>query len=183
MLQKEHLRRDDWVVWCDSDEFQVYPAPLPDVLAQCNALGVDYVRGAFVDRVAADYSLAAFNAQTPVWETFPHTCNVTLALARGDPRKVVLARANVLVHGGKHAPKNAENLKTIHGWVQVHHFKWDATLLDRLRYRVRPEWRARFPWWVESQRLLDYFAANDSRFNPADLTPITLTGPHLISLG
>ena len=180
-LQDEQVRRGDWVVWCDSDELQVYPAPLPDILAQCEAHGVDYVRGVFIDRVAADYSLAAFDAHTSLWDTFPRTCNVTAALARGDPRKVVVARGSVKVSGGKHYAMDPQKLRTIDDWVQVHHFKWDATLLDRLRARVRPEWQARFPWWVESQRLLDYFAANNSHFNPADLTLITLTGPNFIA--
>jgi len=179
-LVDQSLGDRDWIVWCDSDELQIYPAPLPEIVRECEAHGVDYLRGVFVDRVAADLSLAAFDARTSVWDTFPKACNVTLALVRGDPRKVVLARAPVRVSGGKHVPVAARHLKTIAGWVQVHHFKWDATLLDRLRFRVRPEWRARFPWWVESQRLLEYFEANDSRFNPADLTPIRLTGRELI---
>ena len=181
-LQAERLRPDDWAVWCDSDEFQVYPAPLPEIIAQCDALDIDFVRGALIDRVAADYSLPPFDPQTPSWDAFPRICNVTLALGAGDPRKVVLARAGVLLSGGKHFTRGHHNAKTFSGWVQVHHFKWDATLLERLRYRVRPEWRARFPWWVESQRLLDYFAAHDSRFDPADLTPIALTGSHFIAL-
>jgi hypothetical protein len=105
-----------------------------------------------------------------------------MTLARGDPRKVVFARSPVRVSGGKHRLTDTRNLRTVSGWVQVHHFKWDATLIDRLRYRVRPEWRARFPWWTESQRLLDYFAANNSRFNPADLAPIILPGRQFITL-
>jgi hypothetical protein len=180
-LQSQCLQPGDWVVWCDADEFQVYPSPLADIIARCEARDIDFVRGVFVDRVAADYSLTAFDANTPVWNTFPRTCNVTLALAAGDPRKVVLARASVIVAGGKHAPISPAKLNTLRGWVQVHHFKWDAMLVERLRYRVRPEWRARFPWWVESQRILDYLTAHDFRFDPADLKPLNLQGAQLIS--
>jgi hypothetical protein len=182
MIADEKLGEKDWIVWCDSDELQIYPVSLAEIIRDCEAQRVDYLRGVFVDRVAADYSLAAFDAQTPLWDIFPNTVNVTLALARGDPRKIALARARIRVGGGKHALIDPRYLNTITGWVQIHHFKWDATLLDRLRFRVRPEWRERFPWWVESQRLLDYFAANHSRFNPADLTPIALTGRNFIAL-
>jgi hypothetical protein len=181
-IQAEHVAPDDWIVWCDSDEFQVYPVPLPEMIAQCDANGIDYVRGVLIDRVAADYGLPAFDPQTPIWDTFPRTCSVTTALASGDPRKVVLARASVVVSGGKHRPRSPHNPKTFTGWVQVHHFKWDATLLERLRYRVQPEWQAKHAWWVESQRLLDYFAANGSRFNPADLPEIKLGGPHFLAV-
>jgi len=180
-IVEQHLGSEDWIVWCDTDEFQVYPAPLPEIVKRCDAQRIDFLRGAFVDRVAADYSLAVFDGQSSIWDTFPRAVNVTMALAHGDPRKVVLARKSVKVSAGKHEPTSPGDLKTIVGWVQVHHFKWDATLPARLRYRVRPEWRARFPWWEESQRLLDYFAANHWRFNPADLTPIALTGRELIS--
>ena len=176
-LQSEHLHSADWIVWCDSDEFQIYPSRLPEIIAGLETQKIDYVRGVFIDRVAADYGLPAFDARTPVWNTFPRACNVTTALSGGDPRKVVLARAGVKVSGGKHVSIGMEKLKTIDGWVQVHHFKWDATVIDRLRYRVRPEWAARFPWWVESKRLLDYLIAHDLHFDPADIQRLDLNGP------
>jgi len=178
---RQYLGKEDWILWCDSDELQVYPTSLPEMVQRCEEHDVDFLRGALVDHVAADYSLAAFDAQSSIWDTFPNAFNVTMALAHGDPRKVVLARESVRLSAGKHEPIGTQDLKTIVGWVQVHHFKWEATLLDRLRSRVRPEWRAQFPWWEESQRLLDYFAANNSRFNPRHLTPIALTGRELIS--
>lgn len=127
VLQAEHTQPDDWIVWCDSDEFQVYPAPLVEIIRQCDAAGIEFVRGVLIDRVAEDYGLPAFDAETPIWQTFPRTCNFTIALARGDPRKVVLAR--------------------------------------------------------ESQRLLDYFLANDLRFRPSDITTIALNGAHFVAFG
>lgn len=181
-LKDEYLRDRDWIVWCDSDEFQEYPVALPEVIRQCEALGVNHVRGAFIDRVAADYTLPPFDSQKTLGETFPITCNVTAAIVRGEIRKVALARFPVRLAGGKHAPVADQPLKTITGWVQVHHFKWDAMLLERLRYRLRPECEGNFFWSEESRRLLAYFDANNSRFNPADLTPIALNGSHFISL-
>lgn len=181
-IQDAHVGAADWIVWCDSDEFQVYPEPLDRIVAQCEAAGVDYIRGIFIDRIAADGSLPAFDPQRSIWETFPRAYNVTSALARGEPRKVTLARGSLRLRGGKHLPHSDAPLKTISGWVQVHHFKWDAALIERLRFRVRPEWRAKFPWWVESQRLLDYFQAHGQRFDLADMTPISLQGPHFIAI-
>lgn len=179
-LQRQKVSHNDWLVWCDSDEFQVYPQPLRDVVAQCEAARVDLLCGALIDRVAEDFSLAPFNPRRSIWETFPQTFNVSAALAGADPRKVTLARGDIRVSGGNHFPVSNASLKTLRRRVQVHHFKWDAMLIDRLRYRVRPEWQAKCYWWVESQRLLDYFAAHGSRFDPADLIPITLQGPHFV---
>jgi len=180
--QAEKVAATDWIVWCDSDEFQVYPRPLTDLVAQWDALGVDYLRGVLIDRIAADCSLARFCPERSIWEAYPRTCSVTHALARADPRKVTMARGGIGVGGGKHALRNEVGRKTITGWTQVHHFKWDATVLDRLRYRVRPAWKAKCAWWTESQRLLDYFAAHDSRFDPADLAPIALQGPDFVTI-
>ena len=181
-LQEQNVSRDDWVVWCDSDEFQVYPQPLRDIVAECETARVDFIRGAFIDRVAADFSLAPFDPEGSIWETFPQTFSVSAALAGADPRKVTLARGRIRVSDGNHGPLTSGSLRTVTGWVQVHHFKWDATLPERLRYRVRPEWQAKFYWWVESKRLLDYFAVHGPRFDPADLIPITLQGPHFIEV-
>jgi hypothetical protein len=181
-LQGQKISPGDWVVWCDSDEFQVYPQPLRDIVAQCETARVDFIRGAFIDRIAADFSLAPFGHERSVWETFPQTFNVSAALAGADPRKVTLARGRIQISDGNHFPLTNGSLRTLTGWVQVHHFKWDATLIERLRYRIRPEWQAKCFWWVESKRLLEYFAAHGSRFDPADLTPITLQGPHFIEV-
>jgi hypothetical protein len=168
-LQRAHVASDDWVVWCDLDEFQVYPEPLREMVARCETEGADYVRGVFIDRVAEDGSLPGFDPQRSIWDTFPRACNVTGALARANPNKVALARGSVLVFGGKHEVKDGRDLKPMEGWIPVHHFKWDASVLERLRYRLSPEWKAKCPWWTESQRLLDYFERNGHRFNLADL--------------
>lgn len=182
-LQEAHVGPADWIVWCDSDEFQVYPEPLGRIVAQCEAEGVDFIRGIFIDRIAEDGCLATFDPRRSIWETFPLACNVTSALAKADPRKVTLARGGLLLRGGgKHLPSGESGLKTISGWVQIHHFKWDAALLERLRFRVRPEWRAKFPWWVESQRLLDYFHEHEHRFDLADLVPIPFQGKAFIAI-
>lgn len=182
-LQEQKVSPNDWVVWSDSDELQVYPQPLRDIVAQCVATRVDLIRGMFIDRVAADFSLAPFDPERAIWESFPQTFNISAALAGATNHKVVLARGGIRVSAGNHLPlADGSPLTTLRGWVQVHHFKWDATLIERLRYRLRPEWQARCPWWVESKRLVDYFVAHGSRFDPADLVPITLQGPHFMKV-
>jgi hypothetical protein len=181
-LQTKYVSDTDWVIWCDSDEFQVYPEPLPKIVEQCDAHGIDYIRGLLIDRIAADYGLPPFRPEHSIWETFPLACNVTQALAQGSQRKVVLTRGGIKVKGGKHQAEGEASLRTTTGWVQVHHFKWDATVVDRLQYRVRPEWKMQYSWWTEFQRTLDYFADHDSRFDPGDLKPIVLHGTHFLQV-
>src|SRR5436305_149858 len=40
-LQQEHCREDDWVVWTDIDEFQIYPGEFKALLRLPDTLGVD----------------------------------------------------------------------------------------------------------------------------------------------
>jgi hypothetical protein len=122
--------------------------------------------------VAADLTLAPFDPAKSIWETFPRAYSVGPSLAGSSSQKVALARGGIQLSGGNHFPRFRALYKTFTTLIPIHHFKWDATLIERLRYRVRPEWQAKCPWWVESQRLLDYFAAHQSRFDPADLVPI-----------
>ena len=67
-----------------------------------------------------------------------------------------------------------QRVQTIGKWTQVHHFKWDATVKDRLTLRVLPAFRNHSMNWLESQRSLDYFEAHGGRFDPDDLKPLEL---------
>ncbi len=42
-----------------------------------------------------------------------------------------------------------------HTSYKLHHFKWDETVLERMRHRV--ENKDRFPYWENFQRFLDYY--------------------------
>ena len=179
-LQDEKVAPGDWIVWADSDEMQIHPKRLPEMAAWCEENRADLLRGIVIDRVAADGGLPPFNPNEPIWRTFPLTCAVTAAFTKGAAKKIAFARGSIKLTGGKHFVAAGDRLRAPTGWVQIHHFKWDATVIERLRYRVRPEWRAKCRWWHNSQRMLDYFAANNQRFNLADLKPVVLDGPELL---
>jgi hypothetical protein len=181
-LQNRFVAANDWVVWCDSDEFQLYPLDLPTLTAECASKHISMLRGVMLDHVAADGSLPRFDPARSVWEQFPLCCNVTVALARAETRKVVLSRGDIRVTVGNHSVQPGETYTTAKGWVQIRHFKWHAGVLELLAFRTQPEWRAKCYWWVESQRLLDYFTAHGGRFNLSDLQAIPLNGSQLMAI-
>ena len=50
---------------------------------------------------------------------------------------------------------------------EVHHFKWAASVIPRLRHRLKPDWKERCYWWTEPAALVDHIDRNGSRVNPA----------------
>lgn len=182
-LVDAHARPGDWIVWTDSDEWQMHPRPIPAMIEWARSLGCDYVPGIFVDRVAADGSLAPFDPARPVAETYARACTISQNLLRTDIRKVTLARHELRTTPGHHMPANPAAWRAFPRHVQVHHYKWDSTVRDRLRERLRPEFRAVSPWWTESQRILDYLDARGGRFDTADLGGWNVPPQHLLDVG
>jgi hypothetical protein len=164
----------DWIVWSDSDEFQGPPGSLVSLAEEADAAGAQVVRGLLVDRVASDGSLPPLDPDLSLWDLFPRAVLIPDAISRAERRKVAMARGWVRVSGGNHFPRPGQRLLEGPGWVPIHHFKWDATVLDRLRFRLRPAFRDACPWWVESRDLLAYFEARGGSFDPADLVDFPL---------
>ncbi len=142
-----HCTADDWVVYADLDELQVYPELLPRLLAECDELGYTFVRGRFVDRLAAGGQLPEIQGETTVWEQFPFTAPVTERIARGWTGKVCAAKARIPVGEGAHAVQfgvdpERNYVRTSHDprahptVIEVHHFKWDASLARRTREKI-----------------------------------------------
>ncbi|MBV8656721.1 MAG: glycosyltransferase family 2 protein [Burkholderiales bacterium] len=181
-LHAQFVSAEDWVVWCDSDEFQVYPCGLKSLTTECESKGIELLRGVFIDRIAADYSLPQFDPAMSVWAQFPLCCNVSALLAKAETRKVVLCRGHIQLDVGHHRPFSGGSYTSARGWVQIHHFKWHAGVIQTLRFRIQPAWRDKCNWWMESKRLLDYFEANGGRFSLADLQMIPLNGAQLMEI-
>ena len=173
-LQREHVAATDWVVWCDSDEYQLYPLPLPELAAWAGKHGVNLFRGVMIDRIGVDGGLPPWDPDRPVWEQFPVACFLPTRLGGGERQKITFARGNVTLSNGNHYVNAGMPAQTIGKWVQVHHFKWDATVKERLGLRVLPEYRIKAKNWIESQRALDYFDAHGGRFDLDDVKPLDL---------
>jgi hypothetical protein len=160
-LQRRFCHDSDWIVWADIDEFQVYPGDFKTLIRLAESYGIDYFRGFFVDRVAEDGKVKAFDPDKPIWTQFPRQVRVLGPLAPGTTQKVTCARGNVSVTRGNHFPDNERPLRFYSEPVDVHHFKWDLTVVSRLSRRLQPDYQAFNPWWVESKAVIDFIASND----------------------
>lgn len=147
-IKARYVSPDDWVIYADVDEFQVYPEKLSGLLRKCDRMGYDALPGVFVDRVAIKGELKEVTESPSVWEQYPYRANVTSELSGGWTRKICVARASVpLNYTGAHTRLYDcgvhREYKTTYldcrNWpekTEIHHFKWDATLIPRLQNKL-----------------------------------------------
>jgi hypothetical protein len=136
---------DDWWVIADDDEFHIYPIPLPFLIEDCEANGWDIVRGGFVDRIGEGGSFPEIQPYKNIFEQFPLAGFFRYPLSGACPNKICIMKGYIELTNGQHYAKvNGEVL-----WgeqsdnkliapidtysVQVHHFKWDSTCVERIK--------------------------------------------------
>lgn len=139
------MHPDDWWVVSDDDEFHIYPTPLPFMIEDCEENGWDIVRGGFIDRIGEGGSFPEIKAYKNIFHQFPLAGFFRYPLSGACPNKVCVMKGYVEITNGQHYAKidgqvlwgpQKEN-KLIapvdtHS-VQVHHFKWDSTCVERIK--------------------------------------------------
>ncbi|MFN7939624.1 MAG: hypothetical protein U0R19_40230 [Bryobacteraceae bacterium] len=164
-------RRDypnDWFILADSDEFQQYPAPLTDIIAECEQHNWDHLKGCFLDRLAADGSFPPIDATIALEQQFPLGALLTFPVMLGDPRKITLVRGPIYVIAGQHFTYSPMGCPPAIHYIPVHHFKWTAGIPERLAERIQQMKQAGIAHWLESQRFLDYIEASSGRIDLQD---------------
>lgn len=136
---------DDWWVIADDDEFHVYPMPLPFLIEDCENNGWDIVRGGFVDRIGLNGSFPEIQPYKNIFEQFPLAGFFRYPLSQACPNKVCVMKGYVELTNGQHYAKvngevfwgpQSDNklIAPIDEYsVQVHHFKWDSTCVERIK--------------------------------------------------
>ncbi|RJS94686.1 glycosyltransferase family 2 protein [Salinisphaera sp. Q1T1-3] len=161
-VQRRCVPADDWLISADVDEFHEYPTDLGRFLAFCEANRINCVDGVFVDRLAADGTMAEVDATTPLAGLFPEQRILQGSVFGFGPShdvygsiKMMAVRGRWLLGRGGHAPIAGETgHKFLYGRhigafdnsadpafrarfpTRVHHFKWTSTLADGLSRRV-----------------------------------------------
>lgn len=166
----ETMRRypDDWCVLADQDEFQMYPDSLQSMLAYCDRKGYDCVTGSFVDRLAADGGFPALDETRPIAEQFPLGGILSYTVLGAEPRKIIAAKGRVHVLKGQHFASKCTPCPVDEFFIEIHHYKWTAGVVDRLRKRAVNNRAINLPYWIESQRFVNYVDANGGRVNLFD---------------
>ena len=135
---------NEWWIVCDDDELQVYPRPIKDIVNECERYGYDFVTGGFLDRIGTNGTFPKVTRETNIHEAFPYAGFFRYPMSGACPNKVTLMKGHQEITSGQHYAKFIDGTNswgTEHPkrmpindcFVQVHHFKWDETCVERIK--------------------------------------------------
>ena len=136
---------NDWWVVADIDEFHLYPNDdLKTVISNCDDNGWEIVRGGFIDRIGRDGDFTELDAsvENSIWCQYPNAGFFRYQMSNACPNKICVVKGNIELTPGQHYAKiDGQTTWKWQGWnhplinnidtVQVHHFKWDKTSIER----------------------------------------------------
>ena len=177
------LKPDDWWIVADDDEFHIYPKPINELIEDCDENGYKFITGAFLDRIGENGrfpKIPPFD-DSDIWEEFPLAGSFRYPISNACPNKTVVMKGNIQVTNGQHyamidgedtyGDRWMNDLRYPVGdcFIQVHHFKWDITVIGRLRevsrikkdYTFHKEYRDMFDYIIDNYGTIDI---NDERF-------------------
>ena len=177
------LKPDDWWIVADDDEFHIYPKPINELIEDCDENGYKFITGAFLDRIGENGKfpkILPFD-DSDIWEEFPLAGSFRYPISNACPNKTVVMKGNIQVTNGQHyamidgedtyGDRWMNDLRYPVGdcFIQVHHFKWDITVIGRLRevsrikedYTFHKEYRDMFDYIIDNYGTIDI---NDERF-------------------
>ncbi len=140
------LYPNDWWVVSDDDELHIYSKPLKEIISACDRNGWELVRGGFIDRIGQTGDFPKINKKENIFEQFPVAGFFRYPMSGACPNKICVMKGSVEITPGQHYAKlDGQTTWRWQGWnhpliapvdeynVQVHHFKWDSTCIERIK--------------------------------------------------
>ena len=137
---------NDWWVVSDDDEFHIYSKPLQEIVLDCERNGWELVRGGFIDRIGQVGNFPKINKKENIFEQFPVAGFFRYPMSGACPNKICIMKGYIEITPGQHYAKiDGQTTWRWQGWnhpliapiddynVQVHHFKWDLTCVERIK--------------------------------------------------
>jgi hypothetical protein len=174
--------KNDWWVVADIDEFHLYPNDnLQKLITECEENGWDLVRGGFIDRIGENGTFPLINNDESIWKQFPNMGFFRYLMSGACPNKICVMRGGVELSYGQHyAIIGGHTTWRWQGWghpliapietysVQVHHFKWDITSIQRIKkvadlnkeYSYSKEYMMMYKELEKSNFLIDIYNRN-----------------------
>lgn len=137
---------NDWWIVSDDDEFHLYPKDIRSIIRDCDEMGWELVRGGFIDRIGENGTFPKINNDTNIFDQFPIAGFFRYPMSGACPNKVCIMKGHIEITPGQHYAKiDGQTTWRWQGWnhpliapideysVQVHHFKWDSTCIQRIK--------------------------------------------------
>ena len=172
------LKPDDWWIVADDDELHVYPKPINELIEDCEENGYKFITGAFLDRIGENGRFPKVTDDNDIWKEFPLVGSFRYPISNACPNKTVVVKGDIQITNGQHyAMIDGEDTygdRWNHPlrypidkcFIQVHHFKWDLSVLDRLREvsRIKKD----YTYHEEYKKMFDYILDNNMKINIMD---------------
>lgn len=140
----KRTKADEWWIVSDDDELQVYPRNIREIIETCEVMDYKFVTGGFIDRIGPEGTFPEINRDTNVHKAFPYAGFFRYPMSGACPNKVTLMKGYVDVTPGQHyvqfangtnswGDKHPDRMPIEECFTQVHHFKWDYSVLQRLK--------------------------------------------------
>lgn len=174
--QVKRTKPNDWWIVSDDDELQVYPYEIEDIIKYCERANYHFVTGGFLDRIGPEGTFPKVDINTNIHKAFPNAGFFRYPMSGACPNKVTLMKGHVdvtpgqhyaIVDGGNSWGKHHRRRMPIQDvFVQVHHFKWDYTVLERLLEvsAVKKD----YSYWKEYNKMYNSIVRTDHKINIKD---------------
>ena len=142
----KQTKPNDWWIVSDDDEFHIYPKPIREMIGECEENGWDFITGGFLDRIGKAGTFPIVTNETNIWEEFPLGGFFRYPMSGAMPNKCCVMKGSVDVTSGQHFAvigdtdtwrergwNHPKRYPIEKGFVQVHHFKWDSTCIERIK--------------------------------------------------
>lgn len=141
----KNSKPNDWWVIADIDEFHLYPNDnLKQLAYDCDENGWEIVRGGFIDRIGPNGEFSELKEDSNIFQQFPNMGFFRYPMSKACPNKICLVKGHIEITFGQHYAKiDGHTTWRWQGWnhplispnsfVQVHHFKWDSTSIERIK--------------------------------------------------
>jgi hypothetical protein len=184
----KQTKPNEWWVVSDDDEFHIYPKDIREMIQECEENGWEFITGGFLDRIGENGEFPIITKDSNIWKEFPNVGFFRNPLSGACPNKVCIMKGSVNVTSGQHYvdlggdkntwgygsifhPKryrvgnvNSKNiLQDGSGFIQVHHFKWDSTVLDRLKEVSST--KEDYTFWKEYKKMYRAIQLNDNKID------------------
>jgi hypothetical protein len=172
------LRPYDWWIVADDDEFHLYPKPVKNILEECEEYGYHFVTGAFLDRIGEGGRFKNVYDDSDIWNLFSLAGSFRNHVSNACPNKVPLVKGHVEITNGQHYVKikgedtygdrwkHRRRYPPDRVFIQVHHFKWDLSVVSRLKdvSSIKKD----YTYHEEYRRMFDYILDNNMKIDITD---------------